>query len=127
MTQGLLLIAHGARDPRWALPFEDIARRIRAQRPQVAVELSFLEFMAPDLPAAGERLALAGCTSIAVLPLFLGAGGHVRQDLPRLIEIVAKRHPKVQISLAPAVGEIDSVVAAMANAALALVEVDVRS
>ena len=124
MTQGLLLIAHGARDPRWALPFEDIARRIRALRPHVAVELSFLEFMAPDLPAAGERLASAGCTSIAVLPLFLGAGGHVRQDLPRLIEIVATRHPTVTISLAPAVGEIDSVVAAMASAALALVERD---
>jgi sirohydrochlorin cobaltochelatase len=126
MTQGLLLIAHGARDPRWALPFEDIARRIRAQRTHLAVELSFLEFMAPDLPAAGERLVLAGCTSIAVLPLFLGAGGHVRKDLPRLIDIVATRHPTVAISLAPAVGEIDSVVAAMANAALALVEDDLR-
>ncbi len=122
MTQGLLLVAHGARDPRWALPFEDIARRIRARQPQVAVELAFLEFMTPDLPTAGARLARAGCASIAVLPLFLGAGGHVRQDLPRLFDSVAERYPAVRWHLAPAIGEIDTVVAAMANAALALLD-----
>ena len=29
MKRGLLLFAHGARDPRWALPFEDVAARVR--------------------------------------------------------------------------------------------------
>jgi sirohydrochlorin cobaltochelatase len=36
MTQGLILFAHGARDPRWAEPFEAVAARCRAQRPGVA-------------------------------------------------------------------------------------------
>lgn len=120
MTQGLLLLAHGARDPRWAQPFEDIVRRIRAQRTDAPVELAFLDFIAPDLPAAGARLAAAGCTSVDVLPLFLGTGGHVRKDLPRLVEQVAARHPAVRWRVAPAIGEIDSVAAAMADAALAL-------
>ncbi len=122
MTQGLLLLAHGARDARWALPFEAIVDHIRAERPAVPVELAFLEFMAPDLPAAGERLIAAGSTSIDVLPLFLGAGGHVRKDLPLLVERVATRHPAVQWRIAPAIGEIDSVVSAMAGAALALLQ-----
>ena len=126
MTQGLLLLAHGARDPLWARPFEDIARRIRAERPAIAVELAFLEFMAPDLPAAGERLAASGCLSVDVLPLFLGAGGHVRKDVPLLVESVAARHPAVQWRIAPVVGEIDSVVAAMASAALALLAGEAR-
>lgn len=120
MTQGLILLAHGARDPRWAQPFEHIARRIRAARPEVAVELAFLEFLAPDLPAAGARLAAAGCASVEVLPVFLGVGGHVRKDLPRLVEQVAARHPAVHWRVAPTIGEIDAVVAAMADAALAL-------
>jgi sirohydrochlorin ferrochelatase len=30
MTQGLILFAHGARDPRWAAPFEAVAARVRA-------------------------------------------------------------------------------------------------
>ena len=120
MTQGLLLLAHGARDASWALPFEAIVRRIRAERPGVAVELAFLDFIAPDLPTAGDRLAAAGCVSVDVLPLFLGAGGHVRKDLPRLVALAAARHPGVAWRVAPAVGEIDSVIAAMADAALAL-------
>ena len=120
MTQGLLLLAHGARDPRWARPFEDIVRRIRAERPETTVELAFLEFIAPDLPTAGARLAAAGCVSVDVLPLFLGAGGHVRKDLPRLVEQVAALYPAVRWHVAPTIGEIDSVVAAMADAAIRL-------
>ena len=57
MKQGLLLFAHGARDPLWSLPFKAIAARILQQRPGLALELAFLEFTAPDLLAAGGRLA----------------------------------------------------------------------
>jgi sirohydrochlorin cobaltochelatase len=28
---GILLFAHGARDPNWALPFEAVAERLRAR------------------------------------------------------------------------------------------------
>ena len=120
MIQGLLLFAHGARDPRWALPFEDIAQRIRDQRPGLALELAFLEFMAPDVLEAGRRLAGAGCNTVEVLPLFLGAGGHVRKDLPELLERLATAHPAVQWRLRAAIGEADAVIAAMAAEALRL-------
>jgi len=118
MTQGLLLFAHGARDPHWALPFEDVARRIRAVRPGVALELAFLDFMSPDLPEAGRRLAAAGCRTVDVLPLFLGAGGHVRKDLPERLALLAAQYPAVQWRLQPSIGEADGVVAAMAAEAL---------
>ena len=124
MTQGLLLFAHGARDPRWAMPFEAVAQRIRAVQPGLALELAFLEFMAPSLLQAGERLAAAGCSGVDVLPLFLGAGGHVRKDLPLLLEQLAAQHPAVQWRLQPAIGEADAVVAAMAAEALRLLAAD---
>jgi sirohydrochlorin cobaltochelatase len=120
MKNGLLLFAHGARDPRWALPFEDVARRVRVRAPSASVELSFLEFMTPTLREGGERLAAAGCTQVDVVPLFLGAGGHVRKDLPELLNELAAAHPGVQWRLQRAIGEVDSVVEAMALAALAL-------
>ncbi|MCZ8111900.1 MAG: sirohydrochlorin chelatase [Betaproteobacteria bacterium] len=119
MTQGLILFAHGARDPRWAAPFEAVAAAVRAARPGLPVRLAFLEFMAPTLPQAGGELVAAGCSHLTVLPMFLGAGGHVRQDLPRLLDELRAAHPGLQVALQPAVGEIDSVVAAMAAAALA--------
>ena len=79
MKTGLILFAHGARDPRWAAPFEAVAARVRAQRPEVAVRLAFLEIMSPSLPDAGAELAAQGCQNLQVLPLFLGAGGHVEE------------------------------------------------
>src|SRR5690606_34264461 len=96
MKRGLLLFAHGARDPRWALPFEDVARRIRAADPGVPVALSFLEFMSPGLVEAGASLATLGCERVELLPLFLGAGGHVPKDLPLLLEQLRQAHPDVQ-------------------------------
>jgi sirohydrochlorin cobaltochelatase len=52
--------------------------------------------------------------------MFVGAGGHVRKDLPKLLAAVQAAHPQMQVSLNTAVGELPSVVAAMAAAALTL-------
>ena len=121
-ADGLLLFAHGARDPRWALPFEDVAQRARAERPALPVVLAFLEFMAPDLLQAGADLVARGCTRVCVVPLFLGAGGHVRRDLPRLLETLGQAHPGVTWTLTQAIGERDDVIARMAASSLALLD-----
>jgi sirohydrochlorin cobaltochelatase len=117
MSTGLILFAHGARDPRWAAPFEAVATRVRQARPDAQVRLAFLEFMTPALPDAGAELVAARCTHVHVLPLFLGAGGHVRRDLPLLMDALRTAHPAVAFSLHTAVGEVDSVIDAMAQVA----------
>ena len=122
MKRGLLLFAHGARDSRWALPFEDIAEQVRLRAPDVPVELCFLEFMTPSLIEGGHRLAAAGCERVDVVPLFLGAGGHVRRDIPELLTQLEHAHPQVHWELRPAIGEVPSVVEAMAAASLAWLE-----
>jgi sirohydrochlorin cobaltochelatase len=116
---GLLLFAHGARDPLWARPFEAVARRCRDIRGDDRVALAFLEFMAPDLVAGGSALVAAGCTAVDVVPLFLGAGGHVRKDIPVLLARLAAEHPAVRFTLRPTIGEADAVIDAMAAVALA--------
>jgi len=124
---GILLFAHGARDQNWALPFEAVAQRLRV-RPRTQgdkapeVTLAFLEFMSPDIATAGDDLAKRGCTEVSVVPLFLGAGGHVRKDLPRRLESPAPRHPGVSWRLCPAVGETEILIQGMADAAWALAE-----
>jgi len=121
---GLMLFAHGARDPAWALPFQAVARRCTEQRPTQLVALAFLEFMQPTLLEAGARLAAEGCAVVDVVPLFLGAGGHVRKDIPRLLEQLAGSHPQVQWRLRPTVGESMEVIDAMARVALVASEQD---
>lgn len=124
-TTGLLLFAHGARDPQWARPFEAVAERCRAERGDKRVALAFLEFMAPDLVAAGGALAMAGCTAVDVVPLFLGAGGHVRKDIPVLMARLQADHPQVRFTLRQTVGEAPAVIAAMAAVALSPVALEV--
>ncbi len=119
---GILLFAHGARDPAWTQPFEATERalRARAQAQGADVALAFLEFMSPTLLEAGAQLAAQGCTQVTVVPLFLGAGGHVRKDLPRLMAEMAEQHPQVQWRLSAAVGETDILIQALSEAAWSL-------
>jgi len=121
-ADALILFAHGARDARWAAPFEAVAAAIVAAQPSLPVRLAYLECMAPDLLGAGSELAAAGCRAIHVVPMFLGAGGHVRQDLPALIETLRRAHPQAAFTLHPPIGEIDAVMRAMAHAIVATVE-----
>ena len=116
-SSGLILFAHGARDARWAAPFEAVAERVRRARPGAAVRLAYLERMTPGLPEAGAELARAGCTRVVVLPLFLGTGAHLRSDLPLLVEALQAAHPATRFELRGAIGEAEAVVAAMAEVA----------
>lgn len=118
--RGLILFAHGARDPRWAEPFEQTARLVRAQVPDRPVLTAFLEFMSPDLDAAGAQLAEAGCDRVDILPLFLGTGGHVRKDLPAKVLSLRERWPAVNWRLQAAVGESPALLHAMAQIATEL-------
>ena len=120
MQRGILLFAHGARDRRWAEPFEAVAARVRERDASLQVRLAYLELMKPSIDDAGRELALAGCDRVDIVPLFLGAGGHVRQDLPALVRTLEQAHPLVQWRLHPAIGELEPVIAAMAETAIKL-------
>jgi len=110
---GLILLGHGAREPRWAEPFERLAARVGAQT-RAEVRLAYLEFMQPDLQAAAEALIAAGATSIYIVPIFFGQGGHVTHDLPRLIDRLRQRHPSVDFRAVAAIGEDAAVIEALA-------------
>ena len=113
-THGIVLFGHGARDARWAEPFERLADKLRAARGVSGpVSLAFLELMAPDLPAAIAELAARGCTAVTVVPVFFGEGGHVRRDLPKVIDTCRVRYPGIAIHCVGAVGEDDSVLDAV--------------
>jgi sirohydrochlorin cobaltochelatase len=116
--RGLLLFAHGSRDESWAAPFRAVLARARAQRPDWQVTLAFLELMAPDLPSAARELVQAGCRRIDVVPLFLGTGGHVKHDLPLLLQRLRDQHPGTTWSLRTAIGEHPDVIDAIAQAAI---------
>jgi sirohydrochlorin cobaltochelatase len=122
MKQALILFAHGARDPRWAAPFERLREIAQAALPATNVSLAFLELMSPRLPEAVASLVEKGCGKVSLVPVFLGQGGHVLRDLPLLVDELRGAYPGLEISVAPAVGEDAAVLDAIARYCVAAVE-----
>ena len=120
MNQALILFAHGARDPEWANPLRRVRDVIARQLPEQRVELAFLEFMTPTLEESVGSLVGAGCQQIAIVPLFIAQGGHLKRELPQMVDALRSTYPAVTFSLSTPVGEHPDVIAAMAGAALDL-------
>ncbi|WP_431276444.1 sirohydrochlorin chelatase [Variovorax ureilyticus] len=117
-VRGIVLFAHGSRDDRWRAPVEAVAHRVAELDPQAKVSCAYLELVQPDLLNAAEALIREGARTIRVLPLFLGMGKHVREDLPQLLDELRARHPAVGFTLAGAVGEEPEVIELLARKAL---------
>ena len=115
MGAGLILLAHGARDVRWRAPFDRLAERIGAKQPQLLLRLAFLELMSPDLLTAAEELVAEGCAALVVVPVFLGQGGHVRDDVPKLVQAARERCPGIEVTQSSAAGEDGRVLDALAS------------
>lgn len=117
----IVLFGHGARDPEWAGPMRRIRDTLLDRPGAPRVELAFLEFMSPTLPEAIAALAQAGARKVAVVPVFLAQGGHLKRDLPVLLDEARAAHPGCEITLATAAGEAEPVVRAMADYAASCV------
>lgn len=120
MEQALILFAHGARDPEWAAPLQRVRAAVQARCPGQAVALAFLEFMEPNLLDCCADLIAGGAGRIVILPMFIAQGGHLKRDLPQMVDALRLRHGQTEFVLASAVGESEIVVNAMAESALAL-------
>ena len=118
MTTALILFAHGARDPEWANPLRRVQAAIRLRAAGMAVELAFLEFMAPNLHDCAAALVTNGATKIVVLPMFIAQGGHLKREVPQMLERLRSTWPAVQFSLAGAIGDSPELVTAIADWAL---------
>jgi sirohydrochlorin cobaltochelatase len=121
-VRGIVLFAHGARDPEWARPFEAIRERVRAKRPEYRIELAFLEMMSPSLEEAIDSLVAEGALCVSVFPLFMAQGGHLKHDIPQLLESIRARHPRIPVALESAIGDVPEILDAIASWILARAE-----
>ena len=112
-SQALLLFAHGSSDAAWSEPFLELQSVIRQRDPGRIVELAFLERMNPSFDEAVAALHAKGIRQITVAPLFLAIGGHMRKDLPELIN-VAQQRTGIEFRVLPALGEVATLIESIA-------------
>ncbi|MFP8778057.1 sirohydrochlorin chelatase [Hydrogenophaga sp. RWCD_12] len=115
---GVVVFAHGSRDPLWRAPVESVAQQIHRADPTVEVACAYLELCEPDLATAVAGLVAQGVQTVRILPLFFGMGKHAREDLPVLVEELVQAHPGVRFERLTAAGEDPRLTALLAQIAL---------
>ena len=103
--KAIVLFAHGSRDPLWHRPIQVVAERVAMLQPGVKVVCAYLEFNSPSLENAVNDLVNQGFDNLRLVPMFLGVGKHVREDLPNMLAELGHRFPGLALETLPAVGE----------------------
>lgn len=114
---GVILFAHGSRDPLWRRPIEAVRLEMERTDPTALVRCAYLELCEPDLAEAVRELRALQIDALAIVPMFLGTGRHAREDLPRLLEALRTEHLGLDLQLQAPIGEDPRMVALMARIA----------
>jgi sirohydrochlorin cobaltochelatase len=89
---GVIVVGHGTADATGAEETRRVAALVADLLPGAAVELGFLELVAPSIGDAVDRLAARGCRAVVAAPLLLFRAGHARRDVPEALAAAAARH-----------------------------------
>lgn len=103
MSTGLLVVGHGSRDTKANHEFEALVTTYRSGRPDLTVAHGYIELAQPSLRTALRELAQQ-VERVVVLPLFLFAAGHVKNDIPLAVAQVGTEFPRSHVVVARALG-----------------------
>lgn len=93
----LVALAHGSRDPRSAATIKALVAEVKKMRPDLRIEMAFLDLSKPSFDTVVDRLVKAGFDEIVVVPLLLTEAFHARVDVPGAIATATARHEGLKI------------------------------
>jgi sirohydrochlorin cobaltochelatase len=105
MTDCLVLLAHGSKDPRWRVPFERIVDAVRGKSENTKVRLAYMEFVEPTLMDVACECVGQQILHLRILPLFLSTGAHMATDVPEQVNRAKELFPQLEVEMLAPVGE----------------------
>lgn len=106
----ILMLGHGSRRPRANAEFEAVVEAFAQRRPDLRVQRGYIELAEPLLAPALARAA-AEADEVVLLPVFLFAAGHLKDDVPSALTQARRSAPGVQLRAAPPLGVHSAMVA----------------
>lgn len=100
----VLILGHGSRRLEANAEFEALVAAFRRRHAGLDVAHAYVELANPLLGPALAAAAARGPGRVVVLPLFLFAAGHVKDDVPRALARVRADFPSVEFQAARALG-----------------------
>jgi sirohydrochlorin cobaltochelatase len=94
---GVMVCGHGSRDIEAITEFQTVAAGIAQRLPQYPAASGFLEFAKPIIRDGLDRLRQQGIDHILAVPGMLFAAGHVKNDIPSVLNTYAAQHPGLRI------------------------------
>jgi len=94
---GVMVCGHGSRDDEAIGEFAAVAAGIAGRLPQYPVASGFLEFARPIIRDGLDELRGKGVERILAVPGMLFAAGHVKNDIPSVLNEYMARHPQIRI------------------------------
>ncbi len=101
---GVLICGHGSRAKIAAEEFGLLAKGLRERHPTLKVEYGFLEYSAPNIHMALDRLLAQGVTTIYAVPGMLFAATHAQNDIPSVLTTYMEKHPGLRIEYGKELG-----------------------
>ncbi|WP_251554115.1 sirohydrochlorin chelatase [Neobacillus muris] len=97
--KAILYIGHGTRSKKGAEEAKAFIHRVIDRIPVSIQEISFLELTEPLIEEGFRRCVQRGATDITVVPLFLLAAGHIKQDIPSVLSTLKEQYPDVTVAI----------------------------
>ena len=101
---GILICGHGSRAKIAEEEFSLLAKGLKARHPALKVEYGFLEYSAPNIHMALDRLIEQGVSKIYAVPGMLFAATHAQNDIPSVLTTYQEKHPGLTIEYGQELG-----------------------
>ena len=82
---GVMVCGHGSRNRKAVSEFAQLTTGLARLLPHHPLAYGYLEFARPVIPAGLDRLRSAGVDQVVAVPGMLFAAGHVKNDIPALL------------------------------------------
>lgn len=89
---GVMVCGHGSRDQGACDEFRRVVDKIAAAMPEWPVEMGYLEFATPIIRDGLDSLRRRGVERVLAIPGMLFAAGHVKNDVPSVLNAYAAEH-----------------------------------
>lgn len=101
---GVLICGHGSRAKIAEEEFSLLAKGLKQRHPTLKIDYGFLEYSAPNIHMALDRLIEQGVEKIYAVPGMLFAATHAQNDIPSVLLTYQEKHPGLVIEYGKELG-----------------------
>ncbi|GAB6098508.1 CbiX/SirB N-terminal domain-containing protein [Halanaerocella petrolearia] len=115
MEEAVIVVAHGSKSQESNLVFTKLVEMVQQRLADKIVKQATVEFSGPTLEEVVAKLVEEKVEQVTIMPLFLFPGFHVQNQIPKLIEELKVKYPKLKFNILDSIGANEELVDIIQN------------